>query len=315
LAYQGLPNLPQSPATTAYAIDNSVGKAKFAKVGPIVFAPPGQFKLPLYIDLGTPFLMCKAQSVSINKGAGFSLLGALGAVQSVTHTLPAGYNQLWTLQVQSTNGKVSTDTVTVKTDGLVPSVQFTPTLVFTKAFGLLKGLAFDDSGVMSAVEVSLNGGAFKKALLGDGSVLVNAPQAGEVTWSLPIDASHTDGDPLQVVARAVDAAGNVGPNSAPVTITLDTTGPTINVSDTGAAIGGTVFDGSGVSEVAISLDGGSTYQLAVLNGSNWSFNRATWAGGTPIAFVIIRGRDVYGNESQVVDVLDVRHLYLPLIRR
>ena len=80
--------LPQPPATTAYAIDNSVGKAKFGGLGPIVFAPPGQFKLPLYIDLGSPFLMCKAQSVSINKGAGFNLLGALGAVQSVTHTLP-----------------------------------------------------------------------------------------------------------------------------------------------------------------------------------------------------------------------------------
>ena len=84
--------------------------------------------------------------------------------------------------MQATNGKVSTDTVTVKTDNLVPSVQFTPTLVFTKAFGLLKGLAFDDSGVMSAVEVSLNGGAFKKALLGDGSVLIEcaAGRRGDV---------------------------------------------------------------------------------------------------------------------------------------
>ena len=80
-------------------------------------------------------------------------------------------------------------------------------------------------------------------------------------------------------------------------------------------ISGTVFDGSGVSEVAISLDGGTTYQLATLNGSNWSFDRSTWAGGTPIAFVVIRARDVYGNESQVVDVLDVKHVYLPLIRR
>ena len=264
-------------------------------------------------------MTCKVQQVSINKGAGFNLLGELGAVRSVTHTLPIGYNQLWTLRVQADNGKVSTDTVTVKTDNLVPSVQFTPMLIFTKTFNLLKGLAFDDSGVMSAVEVSLNGGAFKKALLGDGSVLINtpqnAPQAGQVTWSLPIDASNTDGDPLQIVARAVDAAGNIGPNSTPLTIMLDTTGPTINVNDTGTIINGTVFDGSGVSEVAISLDGGTTYQLATLNGSNWSFARATWAGGNPIAFVIIRARDVYGNASQTVDVLGVKHVYLPLVRR
>lgn len=319
LAYQGLPLVPQPPATTAYLIDNSVGKAKFGGLGPIVFAPPGLFKLPLYIDLGNAFLTCKAQSVSINKGAGFSLLGALGAVQSVTHTLPAGYNQLWTLQVQSTNGQVSTDTVTVKTDNLVPSVQFTPTLIFTKAFGLLKGLAFDDSGFLSSVEVSLNGKAFKKALLGDGSVLLNAPQnapqAGPVEWTLPIDASNTDGEPLQVVARAVDSAGNIGPNSAPITITLDTLGPAISVNSTGAIISGTVNDGSGVAEVAISLDGGATYQLATLNGSDWSFDRGTWAGSAPIAFVVVRARDVYGNESQTVDVLDVKHLYLPLIRR
>ena len=147
LAYQGLPNLPQPPATTAYAIDNSVGQAKFGKLGPIVYAPAGQFKLPLYIDLGTPFLMCKAQ-VSLNKGAGFNLLGNLGAVQSVTHTLPSGYNQLWTLQVQADNGKISTDTVTVRTDNLVPTVQFTLTQIFTKNLNLLKGLAFDNSGLL-----------------------------------------------------------------------------------------------------------------------------------------------------------------------
>ena len=316
LAYQGLPNLPQPPATTAYLIDNSVGKAKFGKVGPIVYAPAGQFKLPLYIDLGTPFLMCKAQ-VSINKGAGFSLLGNLGAVQSVTHTLPAGYNQLWTLRTQADNGKVSTDTVTVQTDNLVPSVQFTPTLVFTKNINLLKGLAFDNTGLLSSVEVSLNGKAFKQALLGDGSLLINAPQAGEVTWAVPIEASNTDGDPLQIVARAVDSAGNASPNSAPITITLDTTGPTINILGTGSIISGTVFDGSGVAEVQISLDGGLTYQNAALNGSNWSFDRSTWAGNTPIPYGIVRPVDVYGNVSQVVFVGEggSKQLYLPLIRR
>jgi hypothetical protein len=314
LAYQGLPLVPQPPATTAYAIDNSVGQAKFGKIGPIVYAPPGQFKLPLYIDLSQSFLMCKAQ-VSINKGAGFSLLGNLGAVQSVTHTLPAGYNQLWTLRVQADNGKVSTDTVTVQTDNLVPSVQFTLTQVFTKNINLLKGLAFDNTGLLSSVEVSLNGKAFKQALLGDGSALLTAPQAGEVTWAVPIDASHTDGDPLQVVARAIDSAGNVSPNSAPITITLDTTGPAVNVLGTGSIISGTVSDGSGVAQVQISLDGGATYQTALLNGSNWSFDRATWVGGAPIAYGIVRPVDVYGNVSQVVFVLDMKQVYLPLIQR
>jgi hypothetical protein len=217
--------------------------------------------------------------------------------------------------VQAENGKVSTDTVTVQTDNLVPSVQFTLTQVFTKNINLLKGLAFDNTGLLNSVEVSLNGKAFKQALLGDGSMLLTAPQAGEVTWAAPIDASHTDGDPLQVVARAIDSAGNVSPNSAPITITLDTTGPAVNVLGTGSIISGTVSDGSGVAQVQISLDGGATYQTALLNGSNWSFDRATWAGGAPIAYGIVRPVDVYGNVSQVVFVLDMKQVYLPLIQR
>jgi hypothetical protein len=314
LAYQGLPNLPQPPATTAYAIDNSVGQAKFGKIGPIVYAPAGQFKLPLYIDLGTPFLMCKAQ-VSLNKGAGFNLLGNLGAVQSVTHTLPGGYNQLWTLQVQADNGKISTDTVTVRTDNLAPTVQFTLTQVFTKNLNLLKGLAFDNSGLLRAVEVSIDNGPFKRALLGDGSVLINAPQAGDVTWSIPIDASYTDGDVVPIVARAIDQAGNVGPTSDEQLVLLDATGPSLEVLNTDAIISGTLYDGSGVAEVALSLDGGATYQLVDRNGSDWSFDRSTWTGGTPLPLGLVRAADVHGNVAQVMFAPDMKQVYLPLVRR
>ena len=164
-------------------------------------------------------------------------------MQSVTHTLPSGYSQVWTLRTTADNGQVSTDTVTVQTDELAPSVQLTATLVFTKHINLLKGLAFDNSGLLRAVEISLNGGAFKQALLGDGSVLVNAPQAGSVTWEMQIDAANTDGDPLQIVAHAIDSAGNARPDSAPITITLDTTGPDITVGNAGSIISGTIGDG------------------------------------------------------------------------
>ena len=51
------------------------------------------------------------------------------------------------------------------------------------------------------------------------------------------------------------------------------------------------------------------------NGSDWAFDRATWAGGFLIAFAMIRGRDGYGNESQLVAVLDMQRVYLPLVRR
>ena len=68
-------------------------------------------------------------------------------------------------------------------------------------------------------------------------------------------------------------------------------------------------------DVTISLDGGSTYQPATLNGSSWSFDRSMWAGGIPIAYSLIRARDMYGNESQLMIALDVKYLYLPLLRR
>nr|MBP7690174.1 hypothetical protein [Thermoflexales bacterium] len=234
----------------------------------------------------------------------------------VTHTLSIGYNQLWTLRVQALNGQIATDTVTVRTDSLVPTVQLTWTQVLTRNVNLLRGLAADDSGWLRAVEVSLNGGRFKRALMGDGSVQRGAaPQAGEVSWAIPIDASYTDSSVVSVVARAVDAAGNVGPETEPLLVVLDTTGPVLDVVDTGAIVRGTLYDGSGTSEVSISLDGGQTYQPAEQNGADWSFERATWAGGFPIAFAIIRGRDVYGNESQLVAVLDMQRVYLPVIRR
>ncbi|MFN8596722.1 MAG: hypothetical protein U0559_11150 [Anaerolineae bacterium] len=35
----------------------------------------------------------------------------------------------------------------------------------------------------------------------------------------------------------------------------------------------------------------------------------------PRSRLVSSARDGYGNESQMVDVLDVKHLYLPLIRR
>ncbi len=301
LAYQGLPSAPQPPATTAYAIDNNVGKAKFNALNPTIFAKPGVFKLTTFIDLNSPFLSCK-QQVSINQGAGFTLLGTLGAVNSVSETLPSSYHQPWTLRVTADNTKVSTDTVIVHVDNLTPSVQITSVAVLTHVLSLLKGFASDDSNSLSAVEVSLNGGPFKKALLGDGSVLMNSPQAtaGQVAWALPINASGADGEQVQVVARAVDAAGNVSPNSSPVMVTLDAIGPAITVMQIGQVISGTVSDGSGVAQVQVSLDGGVTYQNAALVGSAWSFDRSAWTGGPPIAWVVVRALDVYGNMAQVM---------------
>ena len=305
LAYQGLPTLPQPPATTAYVIDNNVAQVGFNAASSVIVAQPGPFTLPIFASLSSSILSCK-QQLSINKGGGFQALGTLGSVTSVTDTLPIGYNQAWTLQVIANSGQTSTVSVTVMTDGISPTVQITPASVLTGPVSLLYGVASDNIA-LSGVQVSLNGGMFQPATLAAVPTATQASLASAadpVVWALPVNAVGMDGERVRFVARAVDSAGNVGPQSAPMTVTFDTTGPAVTVTQStsglSGVISGTVTDGSGVAQIQVSLDGGVSYQPATRFGFLWWFNRAAWAGSTPIEWVVIRALDVYGNVSQVV---------------
>jgi hypothetical protein len=320
LAYQGLPAAPQPPATTAYVIDNNVGKLEFNAAGATILAKPGEFKLPFFISPKSSFLSCK-QEVSVDKGDGFESLGLLSQIASVTHTLPAGYNQVWTLQVIADNGQVSTDTVIVQVDSTPPFAQITSTLVLTGPVSLLHGLADDDLS-LGKVQVSMNGGPFQTAILNNRSSLASRAQSlatGPTGWTFPVNANGFDGEQVQFVVRSIDEAGNVSPSSAPVTVTLDTTGPAITVTQsTSITIAGSVVDGSGVAQVKISLDGGVSYQMAALTSSGWTFDPAEWTGGAPTEWVIVRALDVCGNVSQyVVEGEGVQpqphRVYLPLV--
>ncbi|HOU15807.1 MAG TPA: hypothetical protein PKZ84_22105 [Anaerolineae bacterium] len=322
LAYQGLPVAPQLPATAVYAVDNSVAQLSFGLPGGTIFAKPGVFKLPIFANASQSFLTCK-QQVSINKGAGSQLLGSLGAVSSITDTLPSGYSAVWQVQVAAPNGQTSTISVTVQTDETPPQAQLTFTPVFTKTASWLPGTASDNSGRLRAVLVSLNRGPFKRAtLFGDGSVRTNSVQstAAPVNWVFPLNASGFDGETVEVVVRAVDAAGNEGPESAPVTVTLDATGPVITITESLTTATGTASDGSGVAQVQVSLDGGVSYQAATLGGETWSFDYGMWAGNAPVGVVVIRALDIYGNVTQAVAATEVgespqHRIYLPLVLR
>ncbi|MCU0522475.1 MAG: hypothetical protein MUF84_17500, partial [Anaerolineae bacterium] len=325
LAYQGLPNAPQPPATTSYAIDRSVAQVGFTVSGTTIFARPGLVKLPIFTNVGSGILTCK-QQVSINRGGGWEALGALGAVSSISATLPSGYNALWQLQVVAPNGLTSTISVTVQADDTAPAAQVPPRPILTRAASILRGTATDNSGRLRAVEVSVNRGPFRRAiLLGDGSVQLFtaqgvAQQTAAIDWAFPVQAGGADGEALEVVVRAIDAAGNVGA-STPVTVTLDTVGPAIIITESLESAGGTATDGSGVAQVQISLDGGLTYQVAVLAGENWSFDYDTWSGGAPVGFVTVRAVDVHGNATQAVApatpsvVPADNRVYLPLVTR
>jgi hypothetical protein len=56
----------------------------------------------------------------------------------------------------------------------------------------------------------------------------------------------------------VDVAGNISPQSAPVTVILDAVGPNLAITESLERAAGTVSDGSGVAQVRGSLDGGMT---------------------------------------------------------
>jgi len=317
LAHQGLPLAPQPPATATYTVDNSVAQVQVGLLGTTIYAQPGFFKLPVLPKLGNSVLACR-QQVSLNRGAGWEALGSLGALSSITTMLPAGYNSVWQLRVSGPGGQTATTSVTVATDTSAPSVQVVPTPILSRGFSWLGGTANDNSGRLKAVEVSLNGNPFRRALLlGDGSVRLNEVQAASLAWALPLDVAGADGDTLQVVARAVDAAGNVGPQSAPVTVILDAVGPHLVITESLDRAAGTVSDGSGVLQVWVSLDGGVTYQDAVLVNGAWSFDYTAWQGGTPIGVVIVRAEDIHGNVSQAAALLNATptqfHIYLPLV--
>jgi len=87
---------------------------------------------------------------------------------------------------------------------------------------------------------------------------------------------------------------------------------------------GSVRDGSGVSSVEVSLDGGIHYQPVALRGETWSFDMASWSGARQ-SFAMLRAVDVWGNITHEMIPVDtsaiptptpspsVWRLYLPMV--
>lgn len=105
---------------------------------------------------------------------------------------------------------------------------------------------------------------------------VNSPVSGT---SLP--GSFTEGEGVHYFSvAAVDHAGNISAFSAPFKITYDKTAPPVTINEISSTtdptpeITGTVT-GSDVNKVEVSFDNGATWQLAVLNGNDWSYQVST----------------------------------------
>jgi hypothetical protein len=318
LAHSGLPGQPQPPARAQYSLDQGVATVTFVSAGLVDYVKPGQHSLDF--TTGGRFLGCW-QDVEADVGYGYSKACKLGDCFAISGTLPSASSTVWGLRVRSDNGLLSTEvTKTLVTDESVPNVQITPVAVLSGNYVRLVGFVQDSFPVAEQamrVEVSTNGGRFFPAFVSRSGVpgtLRSAAGDSETTWSFPVQLTNQDGEQIEVVARAIDQAGNVGPESEPMMVTLDTVGPAITVTETSGVMKGTASDGSGVASVEVSLDGGASYQPATLSEGVWTFGPAATPGSL-LGFAIVRAGDRWGNLTHEMVVLPIYEVYMPVILR
>ncbi len=336
LANSGLPNLPQPPATAEYLLDQGAITIDFNWGDPVVYQQPGTLDIDFQIpNLGT-FLRCAGQ-VEVNTGSGWTPICRLGDCFRWRGSLPSASSQDWRMRVRSDSGVISFEALkTVIADEVAPTAQISPTIILKNGFSLISGLAqdgFPTTKPPARVEISIDGGKFLPAIQAGaglvGGAHLNAPgvstqaaaasASSTTSWNFSLQLANEDGKTIQVVARAIDSAGNVGPNSAPISVVLDNVGPAITVTQIAQVMQGTVSDGSGVATVEVSLDGGTVYQAATFAAGSWSFDRAAWSGGSQQAFALVRARDVWGNVTQqAVEIAPIQNgyrVFMPIISR
>jgi hypothetical protein len=265
--------------------------------------------------------------VDYGLGAGYQELCELGNCWNIPSDQDVAPNssQTWQMRVVSKNGLVSSViSATLVADDVAPTAQIAPVPALSGNFGVIRGTAedsFPTTKAPSRVEVSIDGGRFVPVHTASGVVpargATNAAAQVNAAWTLPLQITNEDGKQVQIVARAVDSAGNVGPSSDPLTITLDGVGPVITATQNGDVLQGHASDGSGVALVEVSLDGGVHYEPAALASEDWTFDMTAWSGSPPLSFAMLRATDVYDNVSHAVIPIGfaLERVYLPLVVR
>jgi hypothetical protein len=303
MADSGLPNQPQPPATSQVGLDQGVATVDFTSNDLSVYVQPGPVNLHFtnLFDVGD-FLRC-AIRVEVNMGTGFQPMCELGDCSSARGQIAAGSSQEWRIRALSDSGAISPEfSRTVIADDVAPTAQVSPTNVLKNSYSLIEGVAqdaFPTTRAPARVEVSIDGGRFLPAFVS------RQERSSTAQWTFPLRLTGEDGRAIKVVARAIDEAGNVGPSSERITVILDNVGPLVTITENGRLLQGLVSDGSGVTSVEVSLDGGTTYQAAELSRSGWSFDVTGWKG-QPEDFAFVRAVDVWGNVTQQSVVLGER---------
>jgi hypothetical protein len=321
----GLPLMEKSSARARLDLDRSTAEIAFTKTEVTMYARPGATKIPFLPGMETAFERCSQQIEENVDGQGWSVLCDVGDCLELETNLSDLFSQQVQLRVVSDNG-CSSDPISkiVAPDSVSPTVQIVPTVALSGTLAFVRGTAWDEyptSRTPERVEVSIDGGRYHAAFLSAVPPEVQYDSLTEpismTTWLFPLHLTSQDGLTVTLSARAVDEAGNVGPASDPVTITLDNIGPTITVSQTESLLEGTIHDGSGVDSFGISLDGGTHYEPVALAGENWTFELSAWPGALPQSFAMLHAVDVWGNDSYLAFPIDfeLERVYLPLVVR
>jgi hypothetical protein len=157
--------------------------------------------------------------------------------------------------------------------------------------------AMPAGGAIARVEIQVDDGAWvwvagPYVAGGDGGV------SWVYHWYLPVE----EGVEHEIRVRAVDAAGNVGPATEAVRVTVDSVAPssTILYPEAGAVLGGPevlVFglasDGWGVAGVEVSLDGGQRWQAAVLGAEAQELLASVGVSEVPLRAQLPPGTEVW----------------------
>lgn len=320
----GLASKPQPPAAAHYLLDQGVAVVDFMANDPIQYRQPGEVAFPILPNLDLTEMGRCFSLVEVNTGGGWNPLCRLGECDIVIANIPAGGNLDWQIRVDGGNGRVSQiEKINVIADHIPPTIEIANTAVLSGTFNFVEGVAWDGFPTTRApqrVEVSVNGGRFLPVTVSKQRRTMHRSGVETETaiWRLPLSFEGWDGEQIGIVARAIDEADNISTPSTPISITLDSLGPRIAVTQTAQMLAGTVTDGSGVAKVEISLDGGNRYQPMQLLGKTASFDLSTWQGGAFQPLAMIRATDLHGNVSTALAPLTAPsslQIYLPVVQR
>jgi hypothetical protein len=324
----GLPAAGKVPTGRArYGLDLGTSEVAFSKQDSTIYEKPGATKIPFFPGDDNLFERCSGHVEANVDGGGWVAVCDVGDCYAAEVGLPDLSSRQVELQVVGTNGCTS-DPIgkIVVADGVSPTIQIAPTVALSGTLTWVRGTAWDEfptSRTPERVEVSIDGGRFHPAFLSAVPVAAQFDTQTEpismTNWMFPLHLTSQDGMTVTLSARAVDEAGNVGPASDPVAITLDNIGPQVTISQTESLLHGTITDGSGVDSFEISLDGGIHYEPVTWEGETWTFDLFPWPGSAPQPFAMLHAVDVWGNHTRTGFPIDFElqrvYVYLPLVMR